>query len=132
LATFGPLVEAEWYVDVSAPGHCPVRALLDMSEAFGDSSLPEVALFPSRPRHGRILIHDAPPPPGTTLLVDVRAPGFMEVPTFYRVNSDGSFDVNEPIDAEIVYTATLPDGRSRSVRRSEFPDERRVIDPTAD
>jgi hypothetical protein len=56
-------------------------------------------------------------------MVDVQAPGFMEQPTYYRLDASGRFDVNEPMAGDVVYTVTLPDGRSRSVRKGDLPND---------
>lgn len=118
---YGPIVDDEWYGDVFAVDHCPVRALLSLSDGQDGLEFFEIPLFPSRARRGQVLVHRLPPPPETTLMVDVQAPGFMEQPTYYRLDASGRFEVNEPIAGDVVYTVTLPDGRFRSVRKGDLP-----------
>lgn len=120
---YGPIVDDEWYGDVFASDHCPVRALLSLSDGQDGPERFEIPLFPSRARRGQVLVHRSPPPPATTLMVDVQAPGFMEQPTYYRLDASGRFDVNEPMAGDVVYTVTLPDGRSRSVRKGDLPND---------
>ena len=92
----GPLVGEEWYADISAVGHCPVRVLIPVGPK---GHVPEVAvhLFPSRRKIGRVLVDGRRPPVGTLLKVTPELVRGVVVGTYFGLKPDGAFEIDEPI-----------------------------------
>lgn len=108
---YGPIPWAEWYADISASGHAPVRALAPArSERQRQAPADSVTIFPSRTRHGRITYDGGRPPDGTCLRVRVEAYGGTSVPVYYALSESGAFAVEEPELGHVHYRVELPDG----------------------
>lgn len=114
----GPLVGKEWYADVSAAGHCSARVLVPVGPQ-GDEPEVAVHLFPSRRRVGRVTVDGMPPPKGAFLKVTPEAVRGVVVGTYFPIQADGTFAVDEPVLGDCTYAVELPDGRKRVVAKSQ-------------
>lgn len=112
LVSAGPLVGGEWYADVSAAGHCPVRVLAPTG-ARGVEPEVTVHLFPSMRRIGRITVDGQQPPQGTLLKVTPEIVRGIAVGAYTRLAPDGSFEIDQPILGECTYDVEIPGGRRK-------------------